>query len=35
MEMKERFSEAITAARRKINRETGREYLNRKHGMKT
>jgi len=35
MEMKERFSEAVAAATRKISRETGREYLNKKHGKKT
>jgi len=35
MEMKGRFSEAVTAARKEISRQTGREYLNRKHGKKT
>jgi len=35
IEMKERFSGAVTAARRKISIETGREYLNKKHGKKT
>jgi hypothetical protein len=35
MEMKGRFSEAVTAARRKISRQTRREYLIRKHGKKT